>query len=122
MFGCSKEEAITPAAPELSILGKWQILVSRSTENSKTVYDYVGKAADYVEFTNNDIIISINGPGRANQYQVIEKNKKIKIIGAKPGGGDQIFEIRNLSSKSMTIYSEEVINNVTYVDYIDLKK
>lgn len=122
MFGCSKEEAVTPAVAELSILGKWDILVSRSTENSKTVYEYVGKTGDYVEFTNTDIILNFGGSKSDPRYQILEKNKKIKILDSKSGGGDDIYEIRNLTSKSMTLYQEYVENKITYVNYIDLKK
>ncbi len=121
MFGCSKDEAVSPAE-ELSILGKWAILVSRSTENGKSVYDYVGKTGDYVEITNNDFIVFIEGDKEAVQYKVIEKNKKIGLIGTSPTGGDEVYEIRNLTSKSMTIYREYVDKGVTYVNYLDLKK
>jgi hypothetical protein len=122
MFGCSKDEAVSPAAAELSILGKWSILVSRSTENGKSVYDYVGKPGDYIEITNNDFISFIEGDRSAVQYKVIEKNKKIGLIGSSSTGGDQVVEIRNLTSKSMTLYLEYVEKGVTYVDYLDLKK
>ena len=77
MFGCSKDEAITPAAPELSILGKWQLLVSRSTENGKSTYEYVGKLDDYIEFTTTDMIVFMQNSRGAARYKVIEKNKKI---------------------------------------------
>jgi hypothetical protein len=122
IFGCSKEEAVTPAAAELSILGKWEILVLRSTENGKSVYDYVGKTGDYIEFTNNDYISFIEGDKEANQYKVIEKNKKIAFIGTSSNGGDETVEIRNLTSKTMTLYQEYVENNVRYVNYLDLKR
>jgi hypothetical protein len=121
MFGCSKDEAVSPAE-ELSILGKWSILVSRSTENGKSVYDYVGKTGDYLEITNNDFILFIEGDREAVQYKVIEKNKKIGLIGVSSTGGDRVVEIRNLTSKSMTLYIEYVEKGVTYVDYLDLKK
>ncbi len=119
---CSKKEVVTPAAAELSILGKWQLLVSRSTENGKSVYEYVGKPADYVEFTTTDIIIFMQNERRAKQFKVIEKNKKITIIDSESGGGDGIFDIKNLTSSSMTIYQEYTKNNIKYIDYIDLKK
>jgi hypothetical protein len=119
---CSKKEAVTPAAPELSILGKWQLLVSRSTENGKSVYEYVGKPADYVEFTSTDVIIFMQNERSANQYKVIEKNKKITIIDSDPDEGDGIFDIKNLTNSSMTIYQEYTKNNIKYINYIDLKK
>ena len=122
MFGCSKDEAVSPAEAELSILGKWTILVSRITENGKSVYDYVGKTGDYVEITNNDFILFIEGDREAVQYKVIEKNKKIGLIGASSTGGDVVYEIRNLTSKSMTLYREYVEKGATYVEYLDLKK
>lgn len=122
MFGCSKDEAVSPAAEELSILGKWSILVFRITENGKTVDDYVGKTGDYVEFTNNDYIISRDGDRFAVQYKVIEKNKKISAIGTSSTGGDDTIEIRNLTSKTMTLYQEYIENGVKYVVYADLKK
>lgn len=122
MFGCSKDEAVTPVAAELSILGKWQVLVSRSTENGKSTYEYVGKTADYIEITNNDFISFIEGYKEAQQYKVVEKNKKIALIGAASNGGDEVIEIRNLTSTTMTLYQEYVENNIRYVNYLDLKK
>ena len=122
MFGCSKDEAVSPAAAELSILGKWSILVFRITENGKTVDDYVGKTGDYVEFTNNDYIISRDGDRFAVQYKVIEKNKKISAIGTSSTGGDDTIEIRNLTSKTMTLYQEYIEKGVKHVIYADLKK
>ncbi len=121
MFGCSKDEAVSPAE-ELSILGKWSLLVLRTTENGKTTNDYVGKTGDYVEITNNDYIISWDGDRFAVQYKVIEKNKKISTIGTSSSGGDETVEIRNLTSKSMTLYQEYIEKGVKYVNYIDLKK
>ena len=121
MFGCSKDEAVSPAE-ELSILGKWSILVLRTTENGKTTNDYVGKTGDYVEITNNDYIISWDGDRFAVQYKVIEKNKKISTIGTSSSGGDETVEIRNLTSKTMTLYQEYIEKGVKYVNYIDLKK
>lgn len=121
LFGCSKDAAITPAAPELSILGKWQMLVSRSTENGKTTYEYIGKSTDYIEITNNDFIRNSDGSTYAAQYKVVEKNKKITLLGSTTAEDTQI-EIRNLTSTTMTIYQEYVKNNITYVNYIDLKK
>jgi hypothetical protein len=122
MFGCSKDEAVSPAAAELSILGKWSILVMRITENGKTVDDYVGKTGDYIEITNNDYIISRDGDRFAVQYKMIEKNKKISTIGTSSTGGDETVEIRNLTSKTMTLYQEYIENGVKYVLYVDLKK
>jgi hypothetical protein len=123
IFGCSKDAGVTPVTPELSILGKWQLLVSRSIENGKSTYEYVGKSGDFLEITNNDFIRYDNdGSKEAFQYKVIEKNKKIAIIGSTPSGGDDLVEIRNLTSSSMTLYQEYVKNNITYINYIDLKK
>jgi len=122
MFGCSKDEAITPAAPELSILGKWQLLVSRSTENGKSTYEYVGKLDDYIEFTTTDMIVFMQNSRGAARYKVIEKNKKISVIEGEPDGSDSILEIRNLTAKTMTLYQEYKKDNITYVNYIDLKK
>jgi hypothetical protein len=122
MFGCSKDEEVKPAAAELSILGKWSILVMRITENGKTVDDYVGKTGDYIEITNNDYIISRDGDRFAVQYKMIEKNKKISTIGTSSTGGDEIVEIRNLTSKTMTLYQEYIEDGVKYVLYVDLKK
>ncbi len=122
MFGCSKDEAVSPAVAELSILGKWTVLVGRNTENGKTTFDYVGKTGDYVEITNNDYIVSIDGDRFAVQYKVIEKNKKITTIGTSSTGGDETVEIRNLTSQSMTLYQEYIEKGVKYVNYIDLKK
>ena len=122
MFGCSKDEAVKPAAAELTILGKWSVLVNRSTKNGTTIDDYVGKTNDYVEITNNDLIISIDGDKEAFQYKVIEKNKKVQIIDTSTPAGGPIFEIRNLTSKSMTLYREELSNGDKYVYYVDLKK
>ena len=123
MFGCKKDEAITPATPELSILGKWQIIIIRSSENGKSTYEYVGKSADYVEITNSDFIRFSDGSKFATQYKVIEKNKKLTLIGSSATGGpeDQV-EIRNLTSTSFTLYQEYVKNNITYVSYMDVKK
>jgi hypothetical protein len=122
MFGCSKDQAVSPAAAELSILGKWSILVGRNTENGKTTFDYVGTTSDFVEITNNDYIVSIDGDKFAVQYKVIEKNKKISTIGTSLTGGDETIEIRNLTSKSMTLYQEYIDKGVKYVNYLDLKK
>lgn len=122
MFGCSKDEAVSPAAAELSILGKWSILLYRVTENGKTVDDYVGVTGDYVEVTNNDFIRVLDGDRYAVQYKVIEKNKKIAFIGTSSSGGDDIIEIRNLTSKSMTLYQEYTEKGIKYVSYMDLKK
>ncbi len=122
MFGCSKDEAVTPATPELSILGKWSLIISRSTENSKTVYEYVGKTGDYIEFTTTDLVFFMDNDRGSSQYKVIEKNKKIVIIGGEADGSDSNLEIRNLTAKTMTLYQEYKKNNITYVNYIDLKK
>ena len=121
MFGCSKDESVAPAE-ELSILGKWTVLVSRTTENGKSVEDYVGKTGDYVEITNNDLILFIDGDKEAVQYKVVEKNKKIQVIDTSSGGLNEIIEIRNLTSKSMTLYRESVVGGVKIVFYVDLKK
>ncbi len=122
MFGCSKDEAVTPATPELSILGKWSLIISRSTENSKTVYEYVGKTGDYIEFTTTDLVFFMDNDRGSSQYKVIEKNKKIVIIGGEADGSDSNLEIRNLTAKTMTLYQEFKKDNITYVNYIDLKK
>lgn len=122
MFGCSKDEAVSPAAAELTILGKWSVLVSRTTENGKSIDDYVGQPSDYVEITNNDLIIYTDGDREAVQYKVVEKNKKIQIIDPSLPGGGPIVEIRSLTSKSMTLYRETVENGAKFVFYIDLKK
>ncbi len=122
MFGCSKDEAVTPATPELSILGKWSLIISRSTENSKTVYEYVGKTGDYIEFTTTDLVFFMDNDRGSSQYKVIEKNKKIVIIGGEADGSDSNLEIRNLTAKTMTLYQEYKKDNITYVNYIDLKK
>ena len=121
MFGCSKDESVAPAE-ELSILGKWTVLVSRTTENGKSVEDYVGKTGDYVEITNNDLILFIDGDKEAVQYKVVEKNKKIQVIDTSSGGLNEIIEIRNLTSKSMTLYRESVVGGVKIIFYVDLKK
>ncbi len=122
MFGCSKDQAVTPAAAELSILGKWQHLVTRTLENGKVIDEYVGKPEDYVQITSNDIIDYVAGNRTAYQYKVIEKNKKIVIIGSADNGGDDTVEIRNLTSTTMTFYQEVVVNNVKYISYLDFKK
>jgi hypothetical protein len=122
MFGCSKDEAVTPAAPELSIVGKWQHLLTKRTENGKVVSEYVGKPEDYVQITSSDIIDYVAGNRSAYAYKVIEKNKKITIIGSGINGGDDTVEIRNLTSTTMTFYQQVVVNNVTYINYIDFKK
>lgn len=119
---CSKKEAVTPAAAELSILGKWQHLITKRTENGKVISEYVGKPEDYVQITSNDIIDYVDGARTAYGYKVIEKNKKIVAIGAGPNGGDEVIEIRNLTSTTMTFYQETVVNKVTYINYIDFKK
>jgi hypothetical protein len=119
---CSKKEAVTPAAPELSILGKWQHLITKRTENGKVVSEYIGKPADYIQITSNDIIDYVDGTRVAYGYKVIEKNKKIVAIGAGPNGGDEVIEIRNLTSTTMTFYQETIVNKVTYINYIDFKK
>jgi hypothetical protein len=122
MFGCSKSDSVTPASADLSILGKWNILVGRNTENGKTTFDYVGKTGDYVEITNNDYIVSIDGDRFAVQYKVIEKNKTILTIGTSSSGGDETIEIRNLTSTTMTLYQEYIKSGVKYVNYLDLKR
>jgi hypothetical protein len=53
---------------------------------------------------------------------MIEKNKKISTIGTSSTGGDEIVEIRNLTSKTMTLYQEYIEDGVKYVLYVDLKK
>jgi hypothetical protein len=119
---CSKKEAVTPAVEELSILGKWQHLITKRTENGKVVFEYVGKPEDYIQITTNDIIFYVDGTREAYGYKVIEKNKKIVAIGAGGNGGDEVFEIRNLTKTTMTFYQESVVNKVTYINYIDFKK
>jgi hypothetical protein len=122
MFGCSKDVGVTPVAPELSIIGKWQHLITKRTENGKVISEYIGTPEDYVQITSSDIIDYVAGNRSAYAYKVIEKNKKITIIGSADGGGDDTIEIRNLTSTTMTFYQEVVINNVKYINYIDFKK
>ena len=122
MFGCKKDEAITPATPELSIIGKWQHLLTKSTENGKTISEYVGKPEDYVQITSTDIIDYVAGNRSAYSYKVVEKNKKIIVVGSAINGGDDVIEIRNLTSTTMTFYQEVLVNNVKYINYIDFKK
>ncbi len=119
---CSKKEEVTPAVPELTILGKWQHLLSKRTENGKVVFEYVGTSNDFVEITSNDIIDYVDGAKSVYSYKVIEKNKKITVIGSGPNGADEVVEIRNLSKTAMTFYQERVVNNIKYIWYIDFKK
>ena len=98
------------------------MLVSRSTENGKSTYEYVGKLDDYIEFTTTDMIVFMQNSRGAARYKVIEKNKKISVIEGEPDGSDSILEIRNLTAKTMTLYQEYKKDNITYVNYIDLKK
>ncbi len=120
--GCSKKDEVTPAAPELAIVGKWQHLISKRSENGKVVFEYVGTPADYMEITTNDIIDFMDGAKSAYTYKVIEKNKKISIIGSGLNGANEVIEIRNLSKTAMTFYQERVVNNNKYIWYIDFKK
>lgn len=122
MFGCSKDQADTPAAAELSILGKWQHLITKRTENGKVISEYIGTPEDYVQITASDLIDYVAGSRSAYAYKVVEKNKKIIIIGSGDNGSDDIVEIRNLTSTTMTFYQEAVVNNVKYINYIDFKK
>lgn len=122
MFGCSKDQAVTPAAAELSILGKWQHLITKRTENGKVISEYIGTPEDYVQITASDLIDYVAGSRSAYAYKVVEKNKKIIIIGSGDNGSDDIVEIRNLTSTTMTFYQEAVVNNVKYINYIDFKK
>ncbi len=122
LAGCSKTDEVTPAAPELAIVGKWQHMISKRSENGKVVFEYVGTPADYMEITNNDIIDFMDGAKSAYTYKVIEKNKKISIIGSGLNGANEVIEIRNLSKTVMTFYQERVVNNNKYIWYIDFKK
>jgi hypothetical protein len=122
LTGCSKKDEVTPAAPELAIVGKWQHMISKRSENGKVVYEYVGTPADYMEITTNDIIDFMDGAKSAYTYKVIEKNKKISIIGSGLNGANEVIEIRNLSKTAMTFYQERVVNNNKYIWYIDFKK
>ena len=54
--------------------------------------------------------------------KVVEKNKKIIVVGSAINGGDDVVEIRNLTSTTMTFYQEVVVNNVKYINYVDFKK
>ena len=120
--GCSKKDEVTPAVPELAIVGKWQHMISKRSENGKVVFEYVGTPADYMEITTNDIIDFMDGAKSAYTYKVIEKNKKISIIGSGLNGANEVIEIRNLSKTAMTFYQERVVNNNKYIWYIDFKK
>lgn len=122
LTGCSKKDEVTPAAPELAIVGKWQHMISKRSENGKVVFEYVGTPADYMEITTNDIIDFMDGAKSAYTYKVIEKNKKISIIGSGLNGANEVIEIRNLSKTAMTFYQERVVNNNKYIWYIDFKK
>jgi hypothetical protein len=122
LTGCSKKDEVTPAAPELAIVGKWQHMISKRSENGKVVYEYVGTPADYMEITTNDIIDFMDGAKSAYTYKVIEKNKKISIIGSGLNGANEVIEIRNLSKTAMTFYQERVVNNNKFIWYIDFKK
>jgi hypothetical protein len=64
----------------------------------------------------------MDGAKSAYTYQVIEKNKKIAIIGSGVNGTNEVIEIRNLSKTGMTFYQERVVNNNKYIWYIDFKK
>lgn len=122
LAGCSKKDEVTPAAPELAIVGKWQHMISKRSENGKVVYEYVGTPADYMEITTNDITDYMDGAKSAYTYKVIEKNKKISIIGSGLNGANEVIEIRNLSKTAMTFYQERVVNNNKFIWYIDFKK
>jgi hypothetical protein len=120
--GCSKEDEVTPAAAELAIVGKWQHMISKRSENGRVVFEYVGTSADYMEITTNDIVDFMDGAKSAYTYKVIEKNKKIAVIGSGVNGTNEVIEIRNLSKTAMTFYQERVVNNNKYIWYIDFKK
>ena len=122
LASCSKTDEVTPAAPELAIVGKWQHMISKRSENGKVVFEYVGTPADYMEITTNDIVDFMDGAKSAYTYKVIEKNKKISIIGSGVNGTNEVIEIRNLSKTAMTFYQERVVNNNKYIWYIDFKK
>jgi len=122
LTGCSKKDEITPAAPELTIIGKWQHMISKRSENGRVVFEYVGTPADYMEIKTNDIVDFMDGAKSAYTYQVIEKNKKIAIIGSGVNGTNEVIEIRNLSKTAMTFYQERIVNNNKYIWYIDFKK
>ncbi len=120
--GCSKEDEVTPAASELAIVGKWQHTISKRSENGRVVFEYVGTSTDYMEITTNDIVDFMDGAKSVYSYKVIEKNKKISIIGSGVNGTNEVIEIRNLSKTGMTFYQERVVNNNRYIWYIDFKK
>ncbi len=120
--GCSKKDELTPAAPELAITGKWQHMISKRSENGRVVFEYVGTSTDYMEITTNDIVDFMDGAKSVYSYKVIEKNKKISIIGSGVNGTNEVIEIRNLSKTAMTFYQERVVNNNKYIWYIDFKK
>lgn len=118
--GCKENSGIS----SISIIGRWQLLNSISKENNKEVYSYVGKTGDFLEITSNQLIIGFDGgnDGGTIQYSVIEKNKKLKLLGVTPEGEDQIWEIRDLTNNSMILYNEESKNGIVYVNYITLKR
>jgi thioredoxin reductase len=64
----------------------------------------------------------MDGAKSAYTYKVIEKNKKIAVIGSGVNGTNEVIEIRNLSKTAMTFYQERVVNNNKYIWYIDFKK
>jgi hypothetical protein len=118
---CSKKEDVTPA-PELTIIGKWQVIVTKLLQDGKVVSEYKGTPNDYAEITTNDFIDNIEGPRTVYKYKVIEKNKKITVFGYGTNGSDEVLEIRNLSNTTMTFYQEKVINNSKFIFYVDFKK
>lgn len=117
LFACSKDDDNEPA---LSLTGKWNVetFVVKSYEygvlqNSNTT---PGNGATFDFQTNNNLVITIPGFPVENYTYAIQPGNKVVFDG-------ETFEIRNLTSTSVTLFMREDQTPDEYDElYINLKR
>ena len=117
-FACSKDDDNNSPAPSLT--GKWNVenILVMSYENGalQNTNTTPGNGATFDFQTNNNLVISMPGFPVENYTYAIQPGNKVVFDG-------ETFEIRNLTSTSVTLFIREDYAPGEYDElYINLKR